>query len=112
MARHIDADALREKMYHKAFEEDSPDQKWDSGCWIRYHMFEDTIESTPTADAVERKDLDEIIEGHEEIGYEKGYRDGYAQAMEEAIQAVGVNTWAGSRITQLKPAKFTKGEEN
>ena len=53
MARYIKADALREKMFHKAFEEDSPDQKWDSGCWIRYHMFEDTIESIPTADVVE-----------------------------------------------------------
>lgn len=50
MARYIDADALREKMFHEAFEKDTQDQKWDSGCWIRYHMFEDTIESIPTAD--------------------------------------------------------------
>lgn len=54
MPRYIDADLLCEKMYHKAFEEDSSDQKWDSGCWIRYHMFEDAIESIPTADVVER----------------------------------------------------------
>lgn len=53
MARYIDANMLREKMFHKAFEEDSSDQKWDSGCWIRYHIFEDTIESIPTADVVE-----------------------------------------------------------
>lgn len=51
--KYIDADRLREKMFHKAFEEDSPDQKWDSGCWIRYHMFEDTIESIPTEDVRE-----------------------------------------------------------
>lgn len=53
MKRYIDADALSEKMFHKAFEEDSSDQKWDSGCWIRYHMFEDAIESIPTADVRE-----------------------------------------------------------
>lgn len=36
-----------------------------------------------TADVVERKDLDKITETHEKIGYEKGYRDGYAQAIED-----------------------------
>ena len=56
----------------------------------------------PAADVVERKDLDEIIECHENIGFEQGYRDGYAQAVEDAIEAVGINTWAGSKITQLK----------
>ena len=42
------------------------------------------IENAPTADVVERKDLDTITEAHEQIGYEKGYRDGYAQAIEDA----------------------------
>lgn len=46
--RLIDADALRAKMYHEAFETDTPMQKWDSGCWIRYKMFEDMEESAPT----------------------------------------------------------------
>ena len=46
--RLIDADALKEKMYHEAFETDSDMQKWDSGCWIRYKMFENAIESAPT----------------------------------------------------------------
>lgn len=31
-------------LYHKAFEEDSDMQKWDSGCWIRYKLFEEAIE--------------------------------------------------------------------
>lgn len=53
MARYIDSDALREKMFHEAFEKDSQDQKWDSGCWIRYHMFENAVDSIPTADVVE-----------------------------------------------------------
>lgn len=46
--RLIDADALRQTMYHEAFETDSPLQKWDSGCWIRYKMFERMEESAPT----------------------------------------------------------------
>jgi len=46
--RLIDADALRQSMYHEAFETDSPMQKWDSGCWIRYKMFERMEENAPT----------------------------------------------------------------
>ena len=46
--RLIDADELRGKMYHEAFETDSPLQKWDSGCWIRYKMFEQMEKAAPT----------------------------------------------------------------
>ena len=46
--RPIDADALSAKMYHDAFETDSDMQKWDSGCWIRYKMFEKNLEDAPT----------------------------------------------------------------
>ena len=46
--RLIDADALKETMYHEAFETDTDMQKWDSGCWIRYKMFEDALENAPT----------------------------------------------------------------
>ena len=49
--RLIDADALRETMYHEAFETDTDMQKWDSGCWIRYKMFENALEDAPTIDA-------------------------------------------------------------
>ena len=48
--RLIDADALNKRMYHDAFETDSNMQKWDSGCWIRYKMFEKAIEDAPTID--------------------------------------------------------------
>ena len=48
MSRLIDADALKEKMYHEAFEKDSDMQKWDSGCWIRYKMFENVLREQPT----------------------------------------------------------------
>ena len=54
--RLIDADALRQAMYHEAFETDSPMQKWDSGCWIRYKMFERTEETAPTIIPAEEED--------------------------------------------------------
>ena len=46
--RLIDGDALRKAMYHEAFETDSPMQKWESGCWIRYKMLERNLENAPT----------------------------------------------------------------
>ena len=54
MSRYIDADALMERMYHEAFENDAsynesnPMAKWDSGLWIRYKMFENAIGDAPT----------------------------------------------------------------
>lgn len=49
--RLIDADELRKTMYHEAFETDTDMQKWDSGCWIRYKMFENALENAPTIEA-------------------------------------------------------------
>lgn len=46
--RLIDADALRARMYHESFETDSDMQKWDSGCWIRYKLFEKCLNEQPT----------------------------------------------------------------
>ena len=68
MPRYIDADALV-----KVFE--------------RYDDYAiDIVNDQHTADVVERKDLDTITEEHEKIGYEKGYRDGYAQAKVEVVR--------------------------
>ena len=50
--RLIDADALRAEMYREAFETGTVLQKWDSGCWIRYRMFENAVDSASTVDAV------------------------------------------------------------
>lgn len=49
--RLIDADELRKTMYHEAFETDTDMQRWDSGCWIRYKMFENALENAPTIEA-------------------------------------------------------------
>ena len=50
--RLIDADALTQSMYQEAFESDSDRQRWDSGCWIRYKLFEDHRDAQPTVDAI------------------------------------------------------------
>lgn len=54
--RLIDADVLRENMYHEAFETNTDMQRWDSGCWIRYKLFENVLEQTPTFDAREQNE--------------------------------------------------------
>ena len=46
--RLIDGDELDGVMYHEAFEKDTDLQKWDSGCWIRYKMFENKMADAPT----------------------------------------------------------------
>jgi hypothetical protein len=49
-------------MYHEAFEMDSDMQKWDSGCWIRYKMFEDRLKDAPSVPAVPLDKLCEWLE--------------------------------------------------
>lgn len=44
----IDRNVLKANMYQEAFESDTDMQKWDSGCWIRYKLFEKVVDSTPT----------------------------------------------------------------
>lgn len=41
-------------MYHEAFEVDSDMQKWESGCWIRYKMYERLRDSAPVIIPAER----------------------------------------------------------
>lgn len=66
--RLINKEKLESEMYHNAFEIDTDLQKWDSGCWIRYKMFENVIEEQPEVKAIpieliekEMKRLDEDI---------------------------------------------------
>lgn len=55
--RLIDADELRRKMCYVCIDTDEETEKgrvkWDSGLWIRYKVFEDTLILAPTVDAVE-----------------------------------------------------------
>ena len=50
MTKYINEETLRKLMYEEAFEKDSDMQKWDSGCWIRYKLFENCLEAVPEAD--------------------------------------------------------------
>lgn len=50
----IDMSALNDAMFHEAFETDSDMQKWDSGCWIRYKMFEKHRDLAPVIIPAER----------------------------------------------------------
>lgn len=68
MARLIDADTLSAKMYHEAFETDTDEQKWDSGCWIRYKMFERILAEQPTVQP-ERKEGKWIIRDNPGTGW-------------------------------------------
>ena len=68
MAEYIDRNDLSKRMYHEAFERDSDLQRWDSGCWIRYHLFEIILDSIPVAD------VKPVVHGEwiEEDAYEYG----------------------------------------
>lgn len=55
MDDYISRQELKNQMYHEAFEKDSDMQRWDSGCWIRYKLFENCIESIPSAPVREVK---------------------------------------------------------
>lgn len=52
----IDMSALNDAMFHEAFETDSDMQKWDSGCWIRYKMFEKHRDLAPVVIQAERSE--------------------------------------------------------
>ena len=48
MSELIDRNVLKTKMFQEAFESDTDMQKWDSGCYIRYKLFEKVVDSIPT----------------------------------------------------------------
>lgn len=56
----VDMNQLDSKMYHMTFETDTDLQKWDSGCWIRYKLYENIRDAIPViieADKVESEDM-------------------------------------------------------
>ena len=46
----ISREQFREQMYHRCFEVDNDEnmQKWDSGNWIRYKLFEEELDKAPS----------------------------------------------------------------
>lgn len=102
--RLIDADALKEAMYHEAFETDSDMQRWDSGCWIRYKMFENAIEAAPT--------IDQVKHGKWEETGDKGGRNYACNCCRFAFI---VDTCMGEPMWNYCPncgARMDEGEEN
>ena len=78
MGRLIDADALKEyitKAYEEMKSEFKTDKYRDMAKLITESFCMD-IDEAPTVDA------ESLITQHEDIGYERGYRDGYAEALE------------------------------
>ncbi len=45
----IDADALEKKINYFAFESDSSEVMWQSGCWIRHRLFKRCLDEAPEA---------------------------------------------------------------
>lgn len=86
--RLIDADDFGNRMYHEAFEKDSDLQKWDSGCWVRYKLFENALREQPTIQT-------EIIHCKECIYYDpphvenKDVRYEYSEMPKEAFDVLG-----------------------
>lgn len=73
MPRLINADKLESEMYHNAFEIDTDLQKWDSGCWIRYKMFENVIDEQPTVEAIPVQQLLSIFPKYDDYIHTKTY---------------------------------------
>ena len=80
--RLIDANALSMSMYHEAMEKDSDFQRWDSGCWIRYKLFENVLDVQPTvyaephwipcSEMLPKDDRSKVVtlaNGNTEVGY-------------------------------------------
>lgn len=65
----IDAYELEREMYRKCIDTDEEIEKgrakWDSGLWIRYKVFEDTITLAPRVDPVKHGHWIEVQRIHE-----------------------------------------------
>ncbi len=57
--------------------------------FVIWHDVMECIDKVPIVDA------ESIVTKHEDIGYEKGYRDGYAEALEVTEDAVRHGHWIG-----------------
>ena len=83
----IDADALRQRMYHEAFEADTDMQRWDSGCWIRYKLFENCLDSMPAiSNAVLRPVGKWIAVTNGRGGHECGVCHDYAPSFQDGSE--------------------------
>lgn len=87
--RLIDADVLSHRMYIAACEADSDMQKWDSGCWIRYMLFQNildeqpTIETKPCYDLISRQAAIDALRDGALLNYQAaGHHNGLVKAID------------------------------
>ena len=61
MSDTINREQFRAQMYHRCFEVDNDEnmQRWDSGCWLRWKLFEEELDKAPSAQQ-EREDYTEM----------------------------------------------------
>ena len=74
--RLIDADALRDKLQAEIDKVNPPFDGVLGSIRCGVRLARNMVEDEPTVDA------ESLITQHEDIGYERGYRDGYAEALE------------------------------
>jgi NADH pyrophosphatase NudC (nudix superfamily) len=74
--RLIDADELKDHQFHGCYTNIHIASKTDAYMLGWNDAISAVVECAPTVDA------ESLITQHEDIGYERGYRDGYAEALE------------------------------
>ena len=62
--RLIDANDLSAEMYRKSFLVDDSRNRWNSGLWIRYQIFEEAIRDAPTVEAIPVEWIRQYINEH------------------------------------------------
>ena len=75
---------------------------------IQHKALKEALSRVPTVD------IDAITESHEEIGYDKGFRDGYAQATSEVRHGHWITWFEDEDVRQAKCSEcgmmFTLGK--
>lgn len=81
----ISRQTLRIDMYNEVFEKGSDEQRWDSGCWIRYKMFERVVDRQPSAQPKQRwiPCSERLPEEHESVWAKAKGTDRWSEAMWE-----------------------------
>ena len=94
--RLIDVDKLNAEMYHEAFETDTDLQKWESGCWIRYKMYENATDYSPTVDAVPMSVIEDIKQEIAEYKDDKVIHAERNEMIDIVLQIIDIHTKGGA----------------
>lgn len=94
--RLIDVDKLNAEMYHEAFETDTDLQKWESGCWIRYKMYENATDNAPTVDAVPMSVIEDIKQEIAEYKDDKVIHAERNEMIDIVLQIIDIHTKGGA----------------